>query len=189
VRTLVLVCMILQLLTQSAFPQNLTQKQKALLAGARSCLGARYDASYYTGGPPPIGRGACTDVLYYAFLRIGIDLQSEVDRDSAAHPASYREVTKRDRNIDYRRCPNLVVWLGRFARPVTTRVIRATLAEWEAGDVVIWSLKNNGDTDHCGIVSDRKNAGGIPLVIHNFPPACTEDDVLLKWQVTGHYRY
>lgn len=166
---------------------DLTARQKSLLEGARSCLGDRYDAAYYTGGPPPKGRGACTEVLYYAFLRIGIDLQDRVDHDIISYPRLYPSV--RDRNIDYRWCPNLVVWFKGYARSLTRRATGKSLNEWQPGDVVFWSWSADHVADHCGIISDRNNSKGVPLVIHNIGPRCAEDDVLRNWEVVGHFRY
>ncbi len=188
-RVFFLVFFSLCFVVQSAYARNLTQKEQGLLKGARSCLRADYDAGYYSGGPPPKGKGACTDVLYYAFQGIGVNLQDELDRDIRANLWRYPEVTKRDRNIDYRRCPNLIAWFAQFTTSLTKKAGIKEISQWQPGAVVFWSLGNNGDTTHCGIVSDRKNAKGIPLAIHNFPPCCKEEDVLKRWMITGHFRY
>ena len=148
----------------------------AFVAGARTCVGERYDASYHAGGPTPPGRGACPEVPYYAFKAIGRNLQKEVNADIRRQPGGYPLL--RDDNIDYRWCPNLIVWFKRHTRAVL---------DWQPGDVVFWSLTGDGVADHVGVVSDRK-AGARYLVIHNFPPACTEDDSLGRWAVVGHFR-
>ena len=41
---------------------------------------------------------------------------------------------------------------------------------------------------HIGIVSDRKNSDGVPLVIHNIGSGTQEADVLFKFHMTGLYR-
>lgn len=70
---------------------------------------------------------------------------------------------------------------------LTSRVAPAALlATWRPGDVVCWKLPSG--LDHTGIVSDRKNARGVPLVIHNLG-RCREEDVLTVWQIVGHYRF
>jgi uncharacterized protein len=140
--------------------------EEKLIAGARSCLGDRYDAAYYAGGPPPRGRGACTDVVYYAFKRIGIDLQAEVDRLPDTP----------DPNIDYRRCPTLIQWFRKNTRKLPND------KDFQPGDVVFWSLTGDGVADHCGIVSHNG------YVVHNFPPLCTEEKVLSRWPIVGHFR-
>lgn len=144
-------------------------------------MGERYDAGYYAGGPPPRGRGACPEVLYYAFKAAGRNLQKEVNADIRRQPRGYPLL--RDDNIDYRWCPNLIVWCKRHLTPVP----QGRLQNWLPGDVVFWSLTGDGVADHVGVVSDRK-AGSRYLVIHNFPPACTEEDSLNRWPIVGHYR-
>ncbi len=41
---------------------------------------------------------------------------------------------------------------------------------------------------HIMIVSDRKNSNQIPLVIHNIGSGVQEEDLLLDFELTGHYR-
>ncbi len=172
----------------AAFPETLSEKQKSLLKGARSTLGDKYDAGYYTGGPPPKGRGACTDVIYYSLLEAGLNLQNAVDDDKRKNPGLYSD--GRDRNIDYRRCPNLVVWFKGHTKSFTTKVNAFSLSEWKPGDIVIWTFsKTDTIADHCGIISDVRSSKGIPLVIHNFPPMSKEEDVLTRWRIVGHFRY
>jgi len=38
------------------------------------------------------------------------------------------------------------------------------------------------------IVSDKRNASGIPLVIHNIGAGVQEEDRLFEFDLTGHYR-
>jgi uncharacterized protein YijF (DUF1287 family) len=61
-------------------------------------------------------------------------------------------------------------------------------ASYAPGDVMVWSLHNNGQAEHVGIISDRKGPRGLPLVIHNIGPHPSEEDVLDAWQILGHYR-
>ena len=153
--------------------------EEKLLRGARSCLGDIYDAGYYGGGPPPKGRGACPEVVYYAMKAVNLDLQDLVDRDIIATPNCYPNV--RDRNIDYRWCPNLIVWFKRHSQSLPLD------RDWRAGDIVLWSLLDDGVADHIGVVSDKK-VGNVPLVIHNVGPRCTEDASLRRWKILGHFR-
>lgn len=153
---------------------------RAIVDGARSCLGDVYDDGYFAGGPPPRGRGACTDVLYWSLLRVGVNTQKALNADARRAPRGYPNL--RDDNIDYRWAPDLIVWFRRHTRALPLD------ADWAAGDVVFWSLTNDGVADHCGIVSDRAASAGRPLVIHNFPPACREDDALHGWTIVGHFR-
>lgn len=183
--------MIVLIYCSFASPQVISKRENALLSGARSCLGNIYDARYYSGGTPPKGRGACTDVLYYALLQTGVNLRDEVDKDILNNPGYYTNISTRDRNIDYRRCPNLIIWFKGYTKILTTAVSKDTLSQWKPGDIVFWNFEHNrnGVADHCGIISDRRNKDGIPLVIHNLGPRCTEDDILRQWMIIGHFRY
>ncbi len=166
---------------------KLPEKQRNLLDGARSRLGDIYDASYYSEGEPPKGKSACVDVVYYAFLKIGVNLRDEVDRDIRANPSIYP--ARGDYAINHRRCPNLIVWFKAFSENLTKKTEKKNLAEWKPGDVVFWSLTNDGVADHVGVISEVKTDEGVPLVIHQFPPSCKEEDVLNRWTIMGHYRY
>jgi len=76
-----------------------------------------------------------------------------------------------------------MTWFRRagHARPVTTRA-----ADYLPGDVVAWNL--GGDILHIGIVSDRKSAAGVPLIIHNIGDGTQEEDILFRFAIIGHYR-
>jgi uncharacterized protein YijF (DUF1287 family) len=151
------------------------------LLGARATVGDVYDAGYYAGGPPPKGMGACTDVVWAAYKADGLNLQDAMEEDIRAQHSGYPNL--RDRNIDYRWAPNLIVWFSRHAVKV------ANGSDFQAGDVVFWSLTNDGVADHVGIVSDQIGAATRdPMVIHNIPPACREDEALRSWTIVGHFR-
>lgn len=154
---------------------QLSARQTKLLQGARSTIGDVYDDAYYGGGPPPQGRGACTDVIYSAYMVAGTDLQDAIESDIAARPSGYPNLG--DRNINYRRAPNLIVWFERHTKtlPLDT--------DFQPGDVVFWSLLDDGVADHVGLVSDRPEH-----IIHNIGPRCREDDSLRAWTILGHFR-
>lgn len=164
-----------------------------LAAAAREQVGVTvvYDGAYrrlsYPGGDVPIERGVCTDVVVRAFRRLGIDLQVEVHEDMGraweAYPRAWG-LSRRDRNIDHRRVPNLATWLRRHGRLLGTG---GDAASYEAGDLVTWRLPSG--LPHIGIVSDRASGAGVPLVIHNIGAGTAEEDVLFAWTVTGHFRY
>ena len=168
--------------TSPARPPVLSKKQRALLKGARSRLGDKYDSGYYSKGYPPEGKSACVDVIYFAYKRIGINLRKEVNDDIQKNPNLYP--VNRDSAINHRWSPNLIVWFRRH----TTVLSKKKISTYQAGDVVFWSLTGDGVADHCGIISDRKTKYGIPLVIHQFPPECKEEDCLNYWPIMGHFR-
>lgn len=172
-----------------------------LVTAARSSveLKLEYDPTYrviaYPNGDPGAGIGVCTDLVVRAYRAIGIDLQALVHQDMkknfSAYPAKklYGQ-DQPDPNIDHRRVPNLLAFLNRHSSPLSVSIAPEALAQWRAGDLVIFDLYNNGLPTHIGVISDRADAGsGRPLVIHHFPPYPTEDDVLTRWKIIAHFRY
>lgn len=174
-----------------AWPGPLSPSQRGIVSGTRRQLvnPARYDASYvrlkFPGGDVPADRGACTDVVIRALRHINIDLQERVFRDAGRF--NYPAIGRRDPNIDHRRCRNLTVYFGRHGtRLAVAQPTAANRARFQPGDFVFWRLPNG--MDHVGVVMDRLGPRGLPLVTHNIRQT-TEEDVLDKWPVTGHYRY
>ncbi len=171
----------------------LTPFQAKVIAGARAQIGDAYDASYrvlpYPGGDPPVGQGACTDVIVRSLRAGGYDLQSLVHQDMTAHWDQYPHrwgLPGPDPNIDQRRVPNLARFFARHGQTLTAAVAPATLTQWQPGDIVCWRMPGGGD--HTGLVSDRRDLHGIPLVIHN-RGRCEEQNALTQWPISGHYRY
>jgi uncharacterized protein YijF (DUF1287 family) len=164
-----------------------------LVAAARAQVGVTliYDSSYrqiaFPMGDVPLERGVCSDVVIRAFRAAGIDLQAQVHRDMARHFAAYPRIwglAAPDANIDHRRVPNLATW---FTRQGHALAVSNDPADYWPGDVVAWDLGNG--TPHIGIVSDRRSADGVrPLVIHNIGRGAGEEDALLAYRITGHFR-
>ena len=138
-------------------------------------------------GDVPRNRGVCTDVVIRAYRAIGIDLQVLVHEDMRGNFARYPQLwglTKPDTNIDHRRVPNL----QRFLDRADAKIESDSPAAYQPGDLVTWMLP--GNLPHIGIVSDRVVSGTTrPLMIHNIGAGPVEDDILLKYPITGHYRY
>ncbi len=171
----------------SAEPELSTAQR--VVNAARSQIGVttRYDGSYrrlgYPNGDVPIETGVCTDVLIRALRSVDIDLQRQVHEDRKRHPERYAKRDRRiDRNIDHRRVPNLQIW---FAHHAEVLALSTDVKDFKPGDIVSWKLP--GGLDHIGIVSDRRFAAR-PLVLHNISGGTQEEDVLLAWKITGHYR-
>ncbi len=166
---------------------------EARVAAARAQIGVtrRYDPAYvrlpYPGGDVPLDRGVCTDVLIRAFRAQGLDLQKLVHEDMvrawAAYPRSWG-LKAPDANIDHGRVPNLATFFTRHGRSLP---LTSDLATFQPGDVVTWRLASG--VPHTGLISDRRTAAGIPLVIHNIGWGTQEEDRLFTYTLTGHYRY
>ena len=56
----------------------------------------------------------------------------------------------------------------------------------QAGDLVTCTVPPN--LPHIMVVSDRKNADGCRLIIHNIGCGAQEEDSLFEFGITGHYR-
>jgi uncharacterized protein YijF (DUF1287 family) len=167
-----------------------------IVEAARKQIGVTlsYDPAYtamdYPGGDVPKERGVCTDVVIRA-LRDGIgrDLQKLVHEDMKANFAKYPKnwgLKGTDRNIDHRRVPNLMRFFTRKHNeiPIPKAVDKRMFLP---GDIVTCTVPPH--LPHIMIVSERKNADGVPLVIHNIGGGTREEDRLGDFPLTGHFRW
>lgn len=163
-----------------------------VLQGARAQVQARpvYRSAYYDGGYPPETEGVCTDLIWRALGEVDYDLKARIDADIAQNVKHYPRTEGRpDPNIDFRRVPNIAVFLQRNAQSLTTEVRPwdgDNLVQWQPGDIVIFGMHN----DHIGIVSDKRTRDGTPLIIHHGSGRPVEDNALGYWreEVSGHFR-
>ena len=132
----------------------------------------KYKSRYYHGGYPDDGYGTCTDVIGFALLNSGYDLRKKLNEDVLAHPERY-EIETPDIDIDFRRVKNLIVYFENNEEVLGNDL--SQIQDWQGGDLVIFR-------NHIGIVSDRRNAKGIPYVIHHASPFQLryEEDILEK---------
>ncbi len=166
-----------------------------ILLGAREEVKrkTRYDATYqvigYPGGDVAAEGGACTDVIVRALRAAGFDLQKLIHEDMCDYFHLYPQLwalNGPDPNIDHRRTQNQMFYFERFGEKLTLDVAGEELLQWKHGDFVYWRFP--GGQQHTGVISDRLNNRGIPLVIHNGSVA-REEDCLLRWDIIGHYRF
>ena len=174
-----------------ASPASTTASKIVERARLEVTRGVRYDAQYrkigYPGGDVPEGLGACTDVVIRALRAVGRDLQQLIRDDKRRHPDQYpRSRGTLDPHIDHRRVPNQLAFLRRFGTKLPIGLTGADLKSWKPGDLVYVKLPSG--LDHCGVISDRVNENGVPLMIHNLGQAA-EEDVLGSWKIVAHYRY
>jgi uncharacterized protein YijF (DUF1287 family) len=164
-----------------------------LVTAARRQVGVTtvYDPAYvglkYPGGDVPTDRGVCTDVVIRAFRVLGLDLQEFVHLDMREHFSAYPKIwglKKPDPNIDHRRVPNLMTFLSRRGKRLE---LTKTLDGCRAGDLVTCTVPPN--RPHIMVVSDQVGASGRPHVIHNIGLGAREEDVLLTYPLTGHFRW
>ena len=151
-----------------------------------------YDASYfritYPNGDVPAGKGVCTDVVIRAFRKLGVDLQKEVHEDMKANFDLYPRIwglKKTDTNIDHRRVPNLMTFFKRKGQSFSPS---RDASKYLPGDIVTWDI--GGGTTHIGLVVNKKSADGKrPMIVHNIGAGQVQEDCLMKFKITGHYRY
>lgn len=166
----------------------------ALVEAARSQIGVtvHYDPAYvklaFPGGDVPHERGVCTDVIIRAARKaLNIDLQQLINFDMRHNFKFYPRrwgLSKPDRNIDHRRVPNLQKYFSR--REISIKP-GSKPEDFKPGDLITCNLP--GNLPHIMIVGDRKNSAGFPLVIHNIGQGTREEDCLLMFPLTGHYRF
>ena len=164
-----------------------------LVEAARRQIGKTllYDPAYvsltYPMGDVPEDRGVCSDVIIRALRACGTDLQQAVHEDMKGNFSAYPKkwgLQRTDRNIDHRRVLNLARYLQRkgLALPITR-----TAGDYLPGDFVTCTVA--GKLPHIMIVSDRRNANGVPLIIHNIGQGAQEEDRLFEFPLNGHFRW
>lgn len=175
--------------------------ESSLLAGPGSAVvGARdaalavrrYDISYvqldYPGGDLGLDRGTAADLVVRAFRTAGLDLQQEIHEDLLGDPGAYA-ASEPDTSIDHRRVRNLMTYFERHG----VRLDPASTGDLQPGDLVFWSTDQPGNTNHVGILSDRRSESGALMVIHHFKGSRTgsgaEEDALNRWPIDGLYRW
>jgi len=162
---------------------DLIDDQMDILLGAIDYIETRpkYKSKYYETGYPDDQFGVCTDVVAFALKNAGIDLMELVNQDILSNPDLY-DIAEPDINIDFRRVRNLKIFFDKNAICLTTDI--SDISSWQGGDIVIFD-------NHIGIVSDRRNADGIPYVIHHndsFQKSYEEDLLSVRDDIYGHYR-
>jgi len=144
-----------------------------VLIGAHKAAlnGDRYDARYeriaYPLGDVPRDIGVCTDVVIRAFRNAGFDLQQAVHEDILRAPKAYPDVERANANIDHRRVRTLLPY---FQRHFEAHAATPSPSDpYRPGDVVFMdTFPARSGAEHVGIVSDRLNAAGAPLIINNW---------------------
>ncbi len=182
-----------------SFMLFLTMRASAAPDGAQVVEAARgqigktltYDPSYvplkYPMGDVPQERGVCADVVVRALRAGGMDLQKAVHEDMKANFSAYPKtwgLRRTDANIDHRRVLNLAVFFTRrgLSLPITQKA-----KDYLPGDFITCTVA--GKLPHIMVVSDQKNAAGVPLIIHNIGQGTREEDRLFEFPINGHFRW
>lgn len=178
---------------ENSKPEVPTREPVSFVDAARMQVGVvvKYDSAYralaYPMGDVAPDVGVCTDVVIRAMrVAFKMDLQTLVHEDMKANFSQYPKLwgaKATDKNIDHRRVPNLQTF---FKRRGWELKVSREMSDYLAGDVVTCTVPPN--LPHIMVVSDKRNADGRPLVIHNIGRGTQEEDVLQDFKLTGHYR-
>lgn len=141
----------------------------------------KYKSKYYETGYPNDEYGVCTDVVAFALKNAGYDLQELINEDVKECQEDY-DIEVIDKNIDFRRVNNILVYLECHSKSLTTDI--HDISAWQGGDIVVF-------TRHIAIVSNHRNHDGVPFIIHHETPyqSSYEEDILeYRNDIVGHYR-
>ena len=145
-----------------------------------------YDPSYfvlkYPNGDVPSNKGVCVDVPIRGLRTIGIDLQKLVHEDIKSHLSAYH-LNHADRNIDHRRCVNLIIY---FKRQNQTIPVSDKEEDYHPGDIVFWDIARG----HVGVVTNKKVPGtNRYYLVHNICCGPQMEDFLFAAPIVCHVPY
>ncbi|GMV38613.1 MAG: hypothetical protein AMXMBFR64_03290 [Myxococcales bacterium] len=168
--------------------------------GARKAVknGAAYQEGYeklaYPGGDVSRDKGVCTDVIVRAWRNAGLDLQVALFEDMSARPARYglKAGQRPDPSIEHRRVRRMLPWFRAHlaALPTTFDADARGRDAWLPGDVLFMdTIASRPGPDHVGLVSDRADPLGRPLVINNWTYGFRTSDMPLLGLVEVTHRF
>lgn len=137
-------------------------------------------------GYPGPDQGVCTDVVWRAFREGGYSLRSMLNQDIFRRLEAYTNIKEGPNpNIDFRRVKTLRPFFEEYCEKLELEMTDPS--QWQPGDIIIFSPRDF----HIGILSDKRNDQGYPLVFHNMGHRDREEDYLSrkKGQISGHYRF
>lgn len=149
-----------------------------------------YIAMTYPMGDVPRTIGVCTDVIIRAVRNAGIDIQKELHEDIRRARAAYPMVKGMgDPSIDQRRVGTLLPYFKRRWEQHTAR-LDDPADPLRPGDIILMdTFPNRPGPDHIGILSDRLDDRGLPLVINNWTDGTVTAEMDLLTFVPVLYRF
>lgn len=150
-----------------------------------------YVTMNYPMGDVPRTMGVCTDVIIRAVRNAGVDLQKALHEDIARAPKAYPMVKGNgNAHIDHRRVQTLLPYFKRHWE-AHTAALDDPHDPLRPGDIIFMdTFPSRSGPDHIGILSDRVNDSGQPLVINNWTNGTTtaEMDLLTFVPVLHRFR-
>lgn len=150
-----------------------------------------YVSIRYPNGDVPREMGVCTDVIVRAVRNAGIDLQKALHEDILRAPKAYPMIKKRggNPNIDHRRVGTLLPYFKRHWEQHSAR-LDDPADPLRPGDVIFMdTFPSRSGPDHIGILSDRLDDQGLPLVINNWTNGTQTAEMDLLTFVPVLYRF
>ena len=149
-----------------------------------------YIAMKYPMGDVPRTIGVCTDVIVRAVRNAGVDIQRELHEDIRRAKAAYPMVKGTgDASIDQRRVGTLLPYFQRRWEKHTAK-LDDPKDPLRPGDIVLMdTFPDRSGPDHIGIISDRVDDQGLPLVINNWTDGTVTAEMDLLTFVPVLYRF
>ena len=165
-------------------------KKTVLNADAYTEEAEEYISLEYPGGDVDRSMGVCTDVVIRAVRNAGLDLQKELHEDIRRAKSAYPRVKGMgDASIDQRRVGTLLPYFKRHWEKHTTKVDDPK-DPYRPGDIILMdTFPSRSGPDHIGIISDRVDDQGLPLVINNWTNGTVTSEMDLLTFVPVMYRF
>jgi uncharacterized protein YijF (DUF1287 family) len=165
-------------------------KKEVLNAESYTEAAEDYIGMKYPGGDVPRTIGVCTDVIVRAVRNAGIDLQKELHEDIRRAKNAYPMVKGTgDASIDQRRVGTLLPYFKRHWQQHTAKLDDPN-DPLRPGDVIFMdTFPSRPGPDHIGILSDRTDKDGLPLVINNWTDGTVVAEMDLLTFVPVLYRF
>ena len=145
----------------------------------------------YPGGDVPRTIGVCTDVIIRSVRNAGLDLQKELHEDITKRRRRRIRWSKGigDANIDQRRVGTLLPYFKRHWEQHTAKLDDPN-DPLRPGDIILMdTFPSRSGPDHIGIISDRVDDQGLPLVINNWTDGTVTSEMDLLTFVPVLYRF
>jgi uncharacterized protein YijF (DUF1287 family) len=149
-----------------------------------------YVSMKYPGGDVPREMGVCTDVIVRAVRNAGIDLQKALHDDIRSAPRAYPMIKGAGNpDIDQRRVATLLPYFKRHWEQHSAKLDDAS-DPLRPGDVIFMdTFPSRSGPDHIGILSDRVDDQGLPMVINNWTNGTKTAEMDLLTFVPVLYRF
>jgi uncharacterized protein YijF (DUF1287 family) len=144
----------------------------------------------YPNGDVPREMGVCTDVIVRAVRNAGVDLQKALHEDIRRAPKAYPMIKGAGNPaIDQRRVGTLLPYFKRHWE-AHTAALDDPNDPLRPGDVIFMdTFPSRSGPDHIGIISDRLDDQGLPLVINNWTNGTKTSEMDLLTFVPVMFRF